>query len=114
MQRVTSARGQNTRKGGSDPVVCGFEPPTRSWGRSRPHRIARCRVLSACRDRSKQLVMRVALHSERRKEHTVVTTEGTIQTTKDYNPPSSSGGRSQAQPGPICRIHRRKCVLRRQ
>jgi len=28
MRRVTSARGQNTRRGGSDPVVCGFKPPT--------------------------------------------------------------------------------------
>ena len=114
MKQVTSARGQNTRKGGSDPVLCGLQPPKLSWGRSRPPRTARGRVLSACRDRSRQFVMQGAVHRERAKEKTVATTEGTIETTKDYNPSGSSGGRSQTQPGPIRRVHRRKCVLRRQ
>ena len=36
MKQVTSARGQNTQMGGSDPTLCGFQPPKRSWGRSRP------------------------------------------------------------------------------
>lgn len=27
MTPVTSARGQNTRMGGSDPTLCGFQPP---------------------------------------------------------------------------------------
>ena len=27
MKQVTSARGQNTRMGGSDPTLCGFQPP---------------------------------------------------------------------------------------
>lgn len=68
MKQVTSARGQNTRMGGSDPTLCGFQPPKTSWGRSRPSRLLRDRVLSACRDRSKQLVMQVVLHRERGKE----------------------------------------------
>ena len=40
MKQVTSARGQNTRMGGSDPTLCGFQPPKTSWGRSRPPRAA--------------------------------------------------------------------------
>ena len=68
MKQVTSARGQNTRMGGSDPTLCGFQPPKTSWGRSRPSRAVADRVLSACRDRSKQLVMLAVLHREREKE----------------------------------------------
>ncbi len=68
MRQVTSARGQNTQVGGRrDPTLCGFQPPKRLWGRSRPPRAARGRVLSACRDQSKQLVMQVVLHRERGK-----------------------------------------------
>ena len=37
MKQVTSARGQNTKMGGSDPTLCGFQPPKTSWGRSRRH-----------------------------------------------------------------------------
>ena len=37
MEQVTSARGQNTRMGGSDPTFGGFQPPKISWGRSRRH-----------------------------------------------------------------------------
>ena len=36
MKEVTSARGQNTQMGGSDPTLCGFQPPNISWDRSRP------------------------------------------------------------------------------
>ena len=68
MKQVTSARGQNTRMGGSDPTLCSFQPPKNSWGRSRPPRAARGRVLSACRDRSRQFVMQVVLHRKREKE----------------------------------------------
>jgi hypothetical protein len=68
MTQVTSARGQNTRMGGSDPTLCGFQPPKISWGRSRPSRLLRDRVLSACRDRSRQFVMQVVLHRKREKE----------------------------------------------
>ena len=39
MKQVTSARGQNTKMGGSDPTLCGFQPPKTSWGRSRPSRL---------------------------------------------------------------------------
>jgi hypothetical protein len=49
MKQVISARGQNTRMGGSDPTLCGLQPPKTSWGRSRPPRAARGRILSACR-----------------------------------------------------------------
>jgi hypothetical protein len=31
-----NARGQNTQKAGSDPTLCGLQPPKRLWGRSRP------------------------------------------------------------------------------
>ena len=68
MKQVTSARGQNTQMGGSDPTLCGFQPPKRSWGRSRPPRAARGRILSACRDRTRQFVMQVVLHRKREKE----------------------------------------------
>jgi hypothetical protein len=68
MKQVTSARGQNTRMGGSDPTLRGFQPPKRSWGRSRPSRLLRDRVLSACRDRNKWFVMQVLLHRKREKE----------------------------------------------
>jgi hypothetical protein len=43
--KVTFARGQNTRMGGSDPDFGGFQPPNTSWGRSRPSRSLRDRVL---------------------------------------------------------------------
>ena len=66
MKQVTSARGQNTRKGGSDPTLCGFQPPKTSWGRSRPPRAARGRVLSACRDRSKEFVMQSGVQVRKR------------------------------------------------
>jgi hypothetical protein len=68
MKQVTSARGRNTQMGGSDPTLCGFQPPKTSWGRSRPSRLLRDRVLSACRDRSKHFVMQVVLHRERERE----------------------------------------------
>ena len=68
MKQVTSARGQNTERGGSDPTLCGFQPPKTSWGRSRLPPAARGRVLSECRDRSRQFVMQVVLHRKREKE----------------------------------------------
>src|SRR5271156_5340694 len=43
--------GQNIKSGGSDPTLCGFQPPKDSWDRSRPPRAARGRVLAACRSR---------------------------------------------------------------
>src|SRR5208282_3293667 len=56
---------------------------------------------------------RIASRREKRRK-TVATTESTIETTKDCNPSSSPGGGSQAQLGPIRRVYRRKCVLRRE
>src|SRR5262249_8153392 len=54
--------------GGSDPILDGFQPPKTLWGRSRPSRILRDRVLPACIDRSKQLVMQAAMNPTLRKE----------------------------------------------
>ncbi len=39
---------KNTRLGGSDPTFSAFSRPKSSWGRSRPSRRKRDRVLSAC------------------------------------------------------------------
>src|SRR5216684_475881 len=54
--------------GGSDPTFGGFQPPKISWGRSRPHRPARCRVLPACIRRSNRTRMQSANNPEQRKE----------------------------------------------
>jgi hypothetical protein len=68
MKQVTSARGQNTQMGGSDPTLCGFQPPKMPWDRSRPSRSLRDRVLAACKSWSKHFVMRAVIHLERGKE----------------------------------------------
>jgi hypothetical protein len=62
MKLVTSARGQNTRMGGSDPTFVRFQPPKISWDRSRPSRRKRDRVLAASRNRRMQVVMRDVMH----------------------------------------------------
>jgi hypothetical protein len=54
---VINARGKNTRMGGSDPTFDGFQPPKVSWGRSRPSRRKRDRVLPASRNRRIQSAM---------------------------------------------------------
>jgi len=41
-------RDQNSDLGGSDPTVDGLQPPKPKWGRSRPSRRKRDRVLAAC------------------------------------------------------------------
>ena len=52
--------------------------------------------------RSEQTVCNASRITSRKRKggKTVATTESTIQTTKDYNPSGSPGGRSQTQPGP--------------
>jgi hypothetical protein len=62
------ARGQNTRMGGSDPGIDGFQPPKTHWGRSRPSRLSRGRVLPACSHQSKQFVMQVVMNPTGGKE----------------------------------------------
>ena len=54
---MTNARGKNTRMGGSDPTLDGFQPPKPKWGRSRPSPQNGDRVLPACRNRRTQIVM---------------------------------------------------------
>jgi hypothetical protein len=61
---VTSARGQNTKMGGSDPTFDGFQPPKISWDRSRPSRRKRDRVLTARRSRTIQVVLRKVMSHE--------------------------------------------------
>ncbi len=40
MKQVTSARGQNTGMGGSDPTLCGLQPPKiRGVAPARPERL---------------------------------------------------------------------------
>jgi len=57
--------------GGSDPTLCGFQPPKKWWGRSRPSRLLRDRVLSACRDRSRQCVVQADyISNEKRRKST--------------------------------------------
>jgi hypothetical protein len=62
---VTNARGKNTRMGGSDPTFDGFQPPNPKWGRSRPSRRKRDRVLAACRNRRTQGVTQNVRQSRR-------------------------------------------------
>jgi hypothetical protein len=63
---VTNARDKNTRMGGSDPTFDGFQPPKPKWGRSRPSRRKRDRVLAACRNRRMQDAMQNVRQSQRR------------------------------------------------
>ena len=45
---------------------------------------------------------------------TLGTLESTVEATKKYNPSGAPGGRGQAQPGQVRRIHRRERFLRRE
>jgi len=49
---------------GATPLLTAFSRPKGLWGRSRPPRAARGRVLAACRSRSKHFVMQALLHHE--------------------------------------------------
>ena len=55
----------NTKTGGSDPTLDGFQPPKPKWGRSRPSRRKRDRVLAACRNRRTRGVMQYVRQSRR-------------------------------------------------
>jgi hypothetical protein len=48
---------KSTKTGGSDPTFDGLQPPKPKWGRSRPSRRKRDRVLAACRNRRMQDAM---------------------------------------------------------
>src|SRR5439155_10224702 len=61
-------RGQNTRIGGSDPTFDGFQPPKVLWGRSRPSRRKRDRVLPACRSRRMQVVIQGVRQNQQEEE----------------------------------------------
>jgi len=61
---VESGCAENTGLGGSDPTFDGFQPPKVLWGRSRPSRLLRDRVLPACRSRRMQSVMHFVVHQE--------------------------------------------------
>src|SRR6266849_3006809 len=50
-----SHRGKNVKSGGSDPTFSAFSRPKSSWGRSRPSRFLRDRVLSTCSRGAKSL-----------------------------------------------------------
>jgi hypothetical protein len=47
--------GQNIKSGGSDPTFSAFSRPSEPWGRSRPSRSRRDRVLSTCSGGTKSL-----------------------------------------------------------
>ena len=66
-KEVTFGRGQNTTMGGSDPILDGLEPPKICWGRSRPPRMLRDRVLPTCKSQRMQFVMHFVVHQETQK-----------------------------------------------
>src|SRR5215472_9571118 len=54
--------------GGSDPGMDGFQPPKSLWGRSRPSRSKRDRVVLTCIHGSKQFVMQAVMNPTGGKE----------------------------------------------
>jgi len=88
-----SGRGQNTVLGGSDPTFGGFQPPKPKWGRSRPSRRKRDRVLAACRKPRMQGVRQNVRQSQRGgRDEQHGDHQGTTQTTKVGDGSSASRG----------------------
>ena len=115
MKQVTSARGQNTRMGGSDPTLCGFQPPKTFVGSLPP--APSCSGPCFVRvQRSEQTVCNAGRTTPRKRKggKQLPLLKAPSKQPKTTTLQVRSGGRSQTQPGQIRRVHRRKCVLRRQ
>src|SRR5882762_2256382 len=108
-----SYRGQTTKTGGSDPTFSAFSRPKSSWGRSRPSRRKRDRVLPACRSRKMQAVTQDVRQNQPGKgEGNYGNRQGTTQTTK-VGGGSGSGRRvGERTARSVCEVHRLHTVLR--
>jgi hypothetical protein len=99
--------------GENDPTFDGFQPPKSSWGRSRPSRRKRDRVLAACRSRRRQAVVHDVRQNQlggREGQHG--NHQGTTQTTKVGDSSGSCRRVSERTARSVCEVHRLHSVIR--
>src|SRR6266849_6912094 len=111
-------RGQNTIRGGSDPIAPQNRGPIPSGfgGHSRLLLLEDAARVFGRVQESEQTFCDAVCNAPRiaKGEEALGTSESTIEATKNYNPSGPPGGRRQAQLGQVRRIHRRERFLRRE